>query len=289
MKGTLGATLIARCGRGLLSRRGRTATPGGAAGAGGTTLGRRGDSGIRTRDCEAPCTRRAMAPRLAAEEPGHGAEWQKVPWRGGEGKAAAAGEGRAADLEYGTIDVHERGSEGAEEEKREEEAAPGVAEPRQAGGRSNWGGSCGCDLQRQDTRLGAARERGRRRESRGGGRPRRRYGRRGERGSGRARGGAKGGGREDVLVPPRLDRSRNMSRGQLAIGGATMGRNRGERRGGESEGTSGQRCMARSRARSGSRRDRESRWRKQVLQPPRLRSRGTLRCDPLEGSRTTGR
>ena len=58
-----------------------------------------------------------------------------------------------------------------------------------------------------------------------------------------------------MLVPPRLDRSRNMSRGQLAIGGATMGRNRGERGGGESEGTSGQRCMARSRARSGSRRD----------------------------------
>ena len=71
-----------------------------------------------------------MAPRLAAEEPGHGAEWQKVPWRGGEGKAAAAGEGRAADLEYGTIDVHERGSEGAEEEEREEEVAPGVAEPK---------------------------------------------------------------------------------------------------------------------------------------------------------------
>ena len=130
VRGTLGATLIARRGRGLLSRGGRTATPGGAAGAGGTTLGRRGDSGTWTREREAPCTRRATAPRLAAEEPGQGAEWQKVPWREGEGKAAAAGEGRAADLEYGTIDVHECGSEGAEEERKEEEAAPGVAELR---------------------------------------------------------------------------------------------------------------------------------------------------------------
>ena len=130
VRGTLGAALIARRGFGLLSRRGRMATPGGAAGAGGTALGRRGDSGTWTREREAPCTRQAMAPRLAAEEPGQGAEWQKVPWRGGEGEAAAAGEGRAAGLEYGTIDVHERGSEGAEEERREAEVAPGVAEPR---------------------------------------------------------------------------------------------------------------------------------------------------------------
>ena len=82
------------------------------------TLGRRGDSGTWTREREAPCTWQAMIPRLAAEEPGQGAEWQKVPW-GGEGEVASADESRAADLEYGTIDVHERGSEGAEEDSGE--------------------------------------------------------------------------------------------------------------------------------------------------------------------------